>query len=554
MKPFKNFKAWMLFAVWMVFLLCTGCQEKQQREGTADRRNTLAAQMESGDAIVIYLSGIPHDFITEDGRFTMYPSKYTVGLSAVGGEMNDMSGNAFAQALTEYSQETGVPVEIHFLEEFSGVDPLQELYDQGGEMPDLLIVGKHTRYDYDTLAKQGILLDFKTYTDQDAEWQDEEVYYSKVLQGGKLEKGQYAIPILFNLNGMITSDSYLKEIGMATPEKTISYEDVLQLLQKSCIEMKNSKTKEAIYDANGMPAGRYIPSILTAAAYPEYVEDAEGILKSSTVKSILQLMQDFNQQEFVNIIGWEENTYFNNVNGKTKSVSINRLGGEVYDHIGVFLSGGRCGGANFYNSFLADAVYFHSLYEKNGDTAIVRGIPTVQDPQAYSANISLMAFAFESTQYPEIAYDIARYLMNYEFPLFYGFSINQELTEKQLQEAQETTSVIYPDWVWSSYVAGDMNIREAKEQIEEIDPLDGETVAIIQNMLDHIAGAGLPCNIVEYYLYASALNAIGDAAMQPAEAAEWLLERWENHLQIQKDLEPFYDAAYIASLRLDAQR
>lgn len=536
----------------LYLLICIGCQSGS-KDGKVLQQDHLAAQMQTGDKLLVYLSGISHGFKTEKGDFTIYPSKYHVGTRAVGGEIDAISGNVFAQAIMEYSEQKGIPVEIHFLEEeFSGTDPFQELYNQGKPLPDLLVVGKYTRYDYNRLVQQGLLLDFDPYIQQDEAWSDTERYYSKVLEGGRLSGGQCALPILFNLNGMITSASYLQEIGMASLPETITYQEGLQLLEKSCIEMRESKQKEAIFDTNGMAAGRYIPSILTAAAYSNYFEEVDGdcVLDANVIESIFHLMERFNEQEFVNVIGWENKTYLENVNSRNKSLLLSGLEKDAYQNIGVFLSGGRCGGANYYNSLLTDAAYFHSVYTENNDEMVLRGIPTFQDENSYSANISLMAFSFASTKYPEIVYDMGRYLMDYEFPPFYGFSVNQELTEKQLEDIQKTTITIYPDWIWSSYMAGDIDGEELKNQIEEMKPLNKESVDMIRNMLNHIAGAGLPCSVLEYSLYSSMLNMVGDGVMTPKEAAAWVIENMEHHLEIQKELEPFYDEAYEASIRL----
>ena len=73
------------------------------------------------------------------------------------------------------------------------------------------------------------------------------------------------MPVLFNLNGLITTRSYLDEIGADFDEEDIqTYDDVISLLEKSCIEMSLEQRREAIFEASGlMMAGTYIPSILT---------------------------------------------------------------------------------------------------------------------------------------------------------------------------------------------------------------------------------------------------------------------------------------------------
>lgn len=180
------------------------------------------------EQLVVYTTGIPHSFSFEqEGEtqsYTLYPSKYMIGNRLVGGEIDYPNGNIFAKALQDFTDETGIEIELHFLEEYTGPnDPLQELLDQGKDLPDLLLVGKYSRYDYPRLAEQGILLDFTEYTQADASFQNIDQYYQRVLSGGQIEEKQYGLPILFNLNGMITTKSYLNQLGIAELDAQLSY-------------------------------------------------------------------------------------------------------------------------------------------------------------------------------------------------------------------------------------------------------------------------------------------------------------------------------------------
>ena len=87
-----------------------------------------------------------------------------------------------------------------------------------------------------------------------------------------------------------------------------------------------------------------------------------------------------------------------------------------------------------------------------------------------------------------------------------------------------------------------------------IQPLDRESAAIIQNMLDHMAGAGLPCSVLEYDLYAAMLNLVGSGEKTPDEAAEWIMEKLDEYTRKQLELAPFYDAEYSNSLRLGSMQ
>ncbi|MCI8632945.1 MAG: extracellular solute-binding protein [Lachnospiraceae bacterium] len=528
-----------------LLILCTGC--KTAVENAAGSKADL--HLEEGDGLTVYVTGVSSTLLTEKEELTIYPSKYTVGPQIAGGEMNSGSGNIFVQALEEYSEKTGIKIEIHFLEETGeeGGDPLQFLYDQNRPLPDLLIASKHTGYDYERLARQGLLLDFTEYAEREGLLQEDD-YYTQILEGGQIAGKQYTLPFLFNLNALLTSDAYLSEMQMPRPDQSSSYEEILYLLENSCHQTQSSNTKEAIWDASMRPAGKYLPNILTAAGYPCYWSvDQELLLQESAITKIFSLMEQYNQQEFVNILNWQQQSYWQNVNGHNKSTAIAGMEASAYEEIGIFLSGGRCGSLNFYSSLLTDAAYFHTAYQKAGEELVLCGIPSLQGVNTYSANITGFAVGFASTQYPEVCYDIARYLADYAYPPFYGFSVNRRLTEKQLQEAQHTSFILYPNDIWSRVMTGGLKQSEIESYQIKTMPLEPETIACIENMLDHIAGAGLPWGVLEREIYAAALGKLGDAALTPKQASAWVIEKLAEYQRIQSDLKPFYDEAYTLS-------
>lgn len=129
-----------------------------------------------------------------------------------------------------------------------------------------------------------MLLDISEYASSDESLQDTEHYYHKVLEGGKIYNQQCIMPILFNMNGAMTSRSYLQSIGRQISAES-DYEDILYVLEESCKAEMDSKTVEAIYETSGLlEEGEYVPRILLAAAYPSYFNDMEKIECSGQAK------------------------------------------------------------------------------------------------------------------------------------------------------------------------------------------------------------------------------------------------------------------------------
>lgn len=320
--------------------------------------------------------------------------------------------------------------------------------------------------------------------------------------------------------------------------------------------MASEQKKEAIFEASGlMSGGLYIPSILTSAAYPSYYdEDIMNVeLSQDTIKNILEVMKLYNRQEFGVDPEWEKKSYVENLNNlDILSRSLVSLNPDTYQYVGVYLSGGRSGGLNLHNSILLDLAYFYSMYEQNNEEVVFYGIPTDDNENAYSANITVLALGSNTTKYPKAVYELAKYMMDYEYPTAYGFSANKEITKKQLDSIQNTTISLYSDYIWSSITAGVKTKKEIENDIEVVKPLPEELVNRIRNMLDHIEGAGLPNGILEHTIYTSALHKIGNNEMSCTEASEWVIELLQEYLIMSESLEPFYDKEYI-SLMLETQ-
>ena len=512
------------------------------------------------EQLTVYLSASPHSFALsdqEEDNFTLYPSSYTIGTMTTGGEFNSPNGNIFEQAIAEYSEANGFPIEVRYIEEYTGPsDIFQEMVDQGQPLPDLMILPKYSRYDYDRLVEQGYLLDFTPYAEADEAMQDPDLYYQAVLDGGQINQKQYALPLLFNLNALITTQSFLDYAGTSTSSGQLAYEEILKLLEQCCLATVDNNTLEAIYEFSGrMQAGTYIPNILLSAAYTQYYDDLnqKWVLSSETLRDVLAFMQVFNRQEFAPISGWEDQSYIDNVNNPgSKSFTIFQ-NAEVAGQIGVFLSGGRCGGTLLHNSILTDLAFFNTIYEQSNETLVFQGIPTLANSNEYTANISLFALGFASTQYPEAVYDLARYLMDYTYAPGYGFSVNKEITEAQLESIQNTETKFFPSDIWSAVLLEYRTYEEIENDSFIVKPLGSDLVEQVRYMLDHMAGAVLSVPILEYNLLWHIQCSVGNGEMTPEEGAQWLMEKYEEHKEIDGTLSPFYDGEYSRSLSWSPQ-
>ena len=530
----------------IISLFCMICLAFLFSCGEKEEESAITTEKKP-EKLVVYINGISAFF--ENETEPLYPTRYTVGPRNIDGVITASGGNIFQDALEKYEERTGIVIEIHYLEEYGkdGRPILQELYEDGEKMPDLVVSSKNHSYDYYNMAQTGMLMDFTSYISMDEDRQDDELYFQNVLEAGKINGKQYILPLTFSMNALITSESYLRKIGISVPEKP-TYEDILYWLKKSCEEMQDSKGTEAIYESIGLMDGQYIMSILNGAANVECFDDELNsvAISKKTLESIYKVMEVYIKQEYTNLYGYENMTYEqlrNSGQGKKRYIA-NMMSGQE-ECIGMFLTGGRGGGFNYYQNLVMDAAYFNSTYNEKGEKMVLVGIPTCDDPEIYSANVDSMMFSFATCEYPQAVYDLMCYLMDYSFIMEAGLSVNRKVTEQQLKEVQYTVLTLCPDDVaWAQTTNGSLTVEEVMDSMVDIEPLDEVHVDSIRYMLDHIEGAGLPYRPLEELMFNRVINEIGSESMTVEEASVWTIDKMEERLVKMDENIAFYDEEY----------
>lgn len=544
---------------WLIIFSVTACDStstENQEPSTNSSIQDASLESEKPEKLVIYISSGIAGFSTDDGSSKMlYPSPYSVGMKSIDGELGTSNGNIFEKALQQYSKTTGIEIEIHFLEEpFEATEgndygnTMAAIWNEAEETPDMLILNRYQSFDYYRWLEQGLLIDFSSYTEKDEMIADNSYYYQNVLAGGQIKNRQYILPILFNLNGFITTSDFLWETNSLSLMENISYEEMLQVFEDICEITESDKYKEALYETSGrLFNGAYIPSILSSAAYTEFFNNAlsETLVSEEISSEILGVMERFIKQEYRNVLNAQDMTYQelvfeHSLAGKWYASGLSTNTIDSIEEVGIFLSGGGGGGASLYNSLLTDAAYFYSQYKDRGKQLVIGGIPSIKGIETYSANLSAFAVGLTTTDYPKEVYELWRYLIDYEYPMFYGFSTNRQITEKQLSEIQNTEITIPPD-NWLTFASGQLSSDFLDGYTEGIGPLPEEYVQIIKDMLDNMVGASIPFYILESDIYTEALIKVIDKEMTLNEAGVWITQELQDYLGIMITLDPFFD-------------
>ena len=107
-----------IFCLLFALLFLTACLSNG---GSVEK--TVGEEEEKPEKLVVYLNASSHTFVSQESGeevFTYYPSTYSLGTMPTGGEFNSPRGNIFEQALAEYAGQTGIPIEVHYVEEYVG--------------------------------------------------------------------------------------------------------------------------------------------------------------------------------------------------------------------------------------------------------------------------------------------------------------------------------------------------------------------------------------------------------------------------------------------------
>lgn len=479
----------------MAIFLSTGCfQDNETSESSFAQTGA-----EKPEKLRVYLNGLPASDMGPEGEsYDYYRSGYTFGLHEAGADMDAIDGHSIYQALLEYGKQRQIEFEFFWYQSRQELEYYLEEDRKQDSLPNLVLSGRPC-LDIEQWMREGMLADFSELIQAD-ETMNDEGYYQKIIQAGAIGENQYILPYLFNVNGFITAEDTLSKLSYQLPED-FTYEEALELFRRSCEFCMDDPFTEALTQRTGGPGCSYLSVILESAARPALVdrEANELLVTEKEFTRLVELMQMFYAQEFsislpIDSAEWDAKK---EVHYRFKE-AVYPSAVEQVEHQLIFLEGGNSWGVNQYSSLLGDAIYMNSYYKDEGRTMVLEAIPMVQE-SAYAANITGFGFCFEGEPYRDTVYDILKYLMNYEFKIPFGFSVNRGVTEKQLKMAETTNYEYTPEGeymhAWSAEEA-DMLADWRKKWTEELRPLDKVYCDQIRGMLDQIGAVALPNNPV----------------------------------------------------------
>lgn len=321
-----------------------------------------------------------------------------------------------------------------------------------GQGPDVMIVNANTSLDINKMMMGKNLLDMNPWLQKDSTFQSQNYY--PILDAGVNEEKQLVMPLGFGLMFGAVSQTLLREAGIQYDPESGGVSDFLQAANAAA-EWDNPDTIKLSFPQSNPSV---ICSLLTDAAGYSLVD-----MKSRSVEipaefhSIVDLCRQYRE------------------NMKTQNTLYQD------DFVGRIHH-------NLFHMYNLNPL----VYTKLVDTACAEGgelesqifaLPSHEDSGKYRAMAMEMALINANTKNANAAYQLVRYLMDYDRPLpqsaksaqQIGLPINRSVLEKQL----ETTKTI-----------GGQHIKGADGMVPVL-PLSEEHAQFIMKCISNVSSTGL---------------------------------------------------------------
>lgn len=446
--------------------------------------------------LVIYLSGGIRNYGQEDEYITSW---YQLGDMP---ETTEKWGDAyiFRDAIEQYKQEANEEIVIQYFSTTNEMLETAYVEWKHGRGPDVLI-GDYTQSEYSLYPyiQDGMFENLLPYFEQDEIYSGDQ-YVSKVLEGGLIGDKQLVFPLTFNMNVLFTSKERMQQHDIYLSED-MYYEDLLDLFRNGWREERD-EDEHLMVQFTHLKTHNYYPYVLFQAASGESPIDYESGEITLSKKAFLDwatLYQsyacyDYNMsRDELRIIQKTEG-----LQGKKHSkfgkwdASGNVL--ERFDllqeDVLCFAEGGNC--SSFYHSFAANARYFESRMKEYNEELVCIGIPTINNPDGFSAQITTFGVVLSGTSNTLKGYEFIKTLADSEPWMYLDLTVNKNSIEKTLSDLSSSYYDYYPSLGRVSPPKGEtVGVEWLGEPIKLV-PMTAETKEYMEYMIHHIEVAKLP--------------------------------------------------------------
>lgn len=464
-----------------MLMLCA-CHEVEEAESS-----NLMEEMPKADVLNVFVVGDFVKMVSENEESNEQENNdfYTTMIS-----LGEYNGNAvkpgeegflYYDAFKSFEEETGIKLQVHW---FTYPELMEEEWNnlKEEEKPDIILSNATSRdADYYLYMKQNKFQDISTYA-MDEGLYNNDLYYEEILQAGRFEEKQYILPLLFNIDTIMGSESTLNRIELYLYNAENHSEVIDMLVDAQKKEQINEVVSQYV---SGMT--NYTPYILYDAAGEKWIDYETGIasLDKKTFEEMGMFYKAFLEEQFGDLSEFESFPW-----AYSKHMEIWRITGDYAGYVPItdVLMDKGCiveGGGSFQthlHSAAAQARYYESRYNDNNENFVLMALPDTNGRT--TAHVTYFGGVTAECEYPADAYHFLRYLMDQETFYQVGLSVNREITKKQLDIMESEEFTIYP------------GLQMGNEFMEDVaytmKPMSKETRNKIDTMLHNIGTVGLP--------------------------------------------------------------
>ena len=488
-----------------VILLCSGflfgCVESQSGEKTVigEKPEVLNVYVVS-DAVHVYYA----EENKEDQYYTTLMSLGTAVTTTIAGER----GFLFYEAFDNYQKETGIELNIQWFQ-YPEMMEAALIEAKESEMPDLIISNFTSRSDYYQYMNHGLFYDL-TGLFEENEMYSNGKYYNQILRGGEYQRKQYIAPIMFTIDTVMGAEKQWDHLNLylENAETSAEFVDVLIRAQKeqkidqvACqfIEAAPSYSSNILYSASGE---RWADFENQTVALEKNLFNRMAVF----YKGLAEEQLDSDKIVPGEKLEWAGSKQLNIIKMITNDVQID----EFMDEMGCIVEGGSSFKASLHSA-AAQAWYYESRYRDLGEEFVITAIPGKEG--GTTAHISYFGAVMKTSRYPRAAFDFIHYLMDEEVPVFFGMSVNQAITRKQISDLTSFAYKLHPTWL--------IDLKEGETQDGAgdytIQPMSTETKDKLLTMIDEIETVTLP-NWPAYAIIESQLQSYAKGEITVEEA------------------------------------
>lgn len=287
-----------------------------------------------------------------------------------------------------------------------------------GSGPDAVLLSSSSAFDVYKAVQSGNIAELSAYFDQDESFRRED-YYEAVLEGGKLFGGQYLVPFEFVIDSFIVRQSTLKEIGYREEDLNNFY-DMSDMLMAAA-ESADENTWMHILSGGGESQPERAAILMETSAILLTEEDKRAPEDMDDFALLLELSKTL-QDDYDEKPALQE---------KMKSDPI----GMLRDNILVI---------SYTANYLKARMYMEQMEQTLWGTECAI-LPWRNRQGKVQPVLRGFGFVNQNSRHPYEAYQILRYIMDYDDTWNTNLSVKKSIVSKQMESLTYYEIVAYED-------------------------------------------------------------------------------------------------------------